>query len=270
VVTALRPPTVAGVAGGVGTTTVAVALRGRDDGTARPHIADIVVCRATLDSLGRVADVLDRVGPGPRPVLAVTLDGARLPRGPLRDQLMLLEPGTSAVVLLPRVRRWRTLDDPLPEVATLLVGAPERLPRPVRSYAAALWDLAAAVADSGRLAAPAAGDGPDRHAQPAPAPDRPVERDRPRRPQVAAPPVAVHAGPGLQAVPIGRAERRAAPPVLAAHRPVATPARTPPSGAPVPPRPADGPAPRRGIRITTAPPRPLPDTRPGTPVERVG
>jgi hypothetical protein len=252
VVTALRPPTIAGVGGGVGTTTLAVALRGRDGGAARADTADIVVCRGTLDSLHRAAGVLDRTGPGPRPVLAVTLDGARPPRGPLRALLPLLEPDTSAVVLLPRVPHWRTLADPLPEIATLLVDPPQRLPRPLRAYTAALRELAAAVTASGRLEVP---------------PPRPEEARGGRAAGSAGPsrvPVAAAAGrTGAQAVPIGREERRPAPPIVASARLVAAAPRTPPHE--VAPHRGDAAAaeaprrPRRGVRILSA-----------APVERVG
>ena len=107
-VRAMRAPVVAGVGGGVGTTTVAVGLRGHDSGRVTGHrpdgSPDILVCRGTLDSVRRAAAVLDEAGPEP-PVLAVTLAG-RVPRGPLRARLELLEPDAAALVLLPHVRRW--------------------------------------------------------------------------------------------------------------------------------------------------------------------
>ena len=155
VVTAMRAPVVAGVGGGVGTTTVAAGLRGHDSGRVtgrRPDGSpDILVCRGTLDSVRRAAAVLDEAGTEPPPVLAVTLAG-RVPRGPLRARLELLEPDAAALVLLPHVRRWCTLTDPLAEAAQLLVEPAARLPRPLRAYAAALRELVAAVAASGRLA----------------------------------------------------------------------------------------------------------------------
>jgi hypothetical protein len=152
-VSGLRAPVVAGVGGGVGTTTLAVGLRGHDGARERVDTADILACRGTLDSLARAAEALDHAGPGPRPVLAVTLDGARA-RGALRARLELLGAGSDAVVLLPHVRRWRTLADPVAEVASLLREPIDRLPRPLRAYAAALRELAGAVATSGRLHAP--------------------------------------------------------------------------------------------------------------------
>lgn len=150
----LRPPVVAGVGGGVGTTTLAAALRGHDGGRQRVGAADILVCRGTLDSLCRAAAVLEHAGPEPRPVLAVTLDGVRA-RGAVRGRLQLLGSGTGAVVLLPHVGRWRTIPDPVPEATNLLVEPLDRLPRPLRAYAAALRELAGAVAASGRLHPPA-------------------------------------------------------------------------------------------------------------------
>jgi hypothetical protein len=210
----MRPPAVAGVAGGVGTTTLAMALRGRDGGPAAA--ADVLACRATMDSLRQAADVLERAGPGPRPVLAVTLDGARLPRGPVRARLRVLEPETSAVVLLPHVRTWRTADDPAAEAATLLVEPVERVPWALQAYATAVHDLAAAVVASGRLQTP-----PDR-ADVAATPDHPLRSAVP----------AVDAPTRRRAAVVS-----AAPPVVRTSRPDVDPAHDA--------------APHRGIRIVT-------------------
>ena len=147
----MRVPVVAGVGGGVGTTTVAAALRAHDAGRIAGRMPDILVCRGTLDSLRRAAAVLDDAGPEPVPVVAVTLDGARMLRGPLRARLDLLEADAGALVLLPHVRRWGTLADPLAETTQLLADPAERLPRPLRAYTAALRELVEAVAASGRL-----------------------------------------------------------------------------------------------------------------------
>ncbi|MGZ8750178.1 MAG: hypothetical protein ACXWYP_04775 [Pseudonocardia sp.] len=187
----MRAPVVAGVGGGVGTTTVAVGLRGHDNGRVtgrRPDGSpDILVCRGTLDSVRRAAAVLDEAGPEPPPVLAVTLAG-RVPRGPLRARLELLEPDAAALVLLPHVRRWCTLTDPLAEAAQLLVEPVAQLPRPLRAYAAALRELVAAVAASGRLARDPnptrQGAGPARPAATSAAPAPPAQH---RAPVFAAP-----------------------------------------------------------------------------------
>jgi len=156
VVTAMRAPVVAGVGGGVGTTTVAAALRGHDAGRVSGGWPDILVCRGTLDSLRRAAAVLQTADPDAFPVLAVTLDAARAARRPIRAHLELLEPDLGALVVLPYVRRWTTLPDPVAEAAHLLEEPADRLPRPLRGYAAALRELVEAVTASGRLdAAPA-------------------------------------------------------------------------------------------------------------------
>jgi hypothetical protein len=256
----MRPPVVAGVGGGVGTTTLALALRGHDAGTAVESAAggatpDILACRGTVHSLCRAATALEHVGPGPRPVVAVTLDGSR-PRGPLHARLQTLEQAASAVVLLPQVRRWRTVADPLPEAAALLVE-PHPVPRPLRAYAAAVRELARAVAASGRLHVPAAASPGDGAA------------GRPRAATVAA------SGPrtdGPDRVP-RRAAAAADPPVLATFRPaVGVPPRgggrhaapTPPDDVPLARMPLPGtaapglaaapPVPRRrGVRIVGAP-----------------
>ena len=160
-VTAMRAPVVAGVGGGVGTTTVAAALRGHDAGRVTAGWwPDILVCRGTLDSLRRAAAILETADPEAFPVLAVTLDAARAARRPIRAHLERLEPDLGALVVLPYVRRWATLLDPVAEAAHLLAEPADRLPRPLRMHAAALRELVEAVTASGRL--DAAPDQPQR------------------------------------------------------------------------------------------------------------
>jgi len=285
-VSAMRAPVVAGVGGGVGTTTVAVGLRGHDSGRVSGHRPDgpldILVCRGTLDSVRRAAAVLDEAGPEP-PVLAVTLAG-RVPRGPLRARLELLEPDAAALVLLPHVRRWGTLTDPLAEAAQLLVEPVAQLPRPLRAYAAALRELVAAVAASGRLARDPIGDpdplySDDRHTRRTGSAERAARQER-SRPQVVGAfrpvgdPTRQGAGPArpaavsaVSAAPVPAAQHRA--PVVAAPTTSRPPTLgTPPPGTGPPQR-------RRGVRIVapdavrpTGPQRPRED-RAGTPAERV-
>lgn len=150
-VTAMRAPVVAGVGGGVGTTTVAAALRGYDAGRVTAGWPDILVCRGTLDSLRRAVSFLETADPEAFPVLAVTLDAARAARRPIRAHLERLEPEFGALVVLPYVRRWATLADPVAQAAHLLTAPADRLPRPLRAYAAALRELVEAVTASGRL-----------------------------------------------------------------------------------------------------------------------
>ena len=257
---AMRAPVVAGVGGGVGTTTVAVGLRGHDSGRVSGHRPDgpldILVCRGTLDSVRRAAAVLDEAGPEP-PVLAVTLAG-RVPRGPLRARLELLEPDAAALVLLPHVRRWGTLTDPLAEAAQLLVEPVAQLPRPLRAYAAALRELVAAVAASGRLARDPIGDpdppySDDRHTRRTGSAERPARQER-SRPQVVGAfrpvgdPTRQGAGPArpaavsaVSAAPVPAAQHRA--PVVTAPTTSRPPTLgTPPPGTGPPQR-------RRGVRI---------------------
>ncbi|GAA4695076.1 hypothetical protein GCM10023215_35960 [Pseudonocardia yuanmonensis] len=166
--TGFRPPSVAGVSGGVGTTTLALALHGRDSGTGAGAEADIVVCRSSAESLDRAVRIADLVDPtAVPPVLAVTVDGADR-RHP--ERLDELGPGWSAVVLLPHVGRWRGIVDPYREAAGLLGTPRERLPRALRPYLDAVARLARAVADSGRLGRPAA----SAISRPVPPPARPA------------------------------------------------------------------------------------------------
>ncbi|MBW0116411.1 hypothetical protein [Pseudonocardia abyssalis] len=142
-----RRLTVAGVAGGVGATTIATALGAADRGIFVGRAVDVLVCRATGDSLiraGRAAQLVAQVT-GQRPVLAVTAADARGPSRPVTTRLRLLEPHACAVVVLPYVRRWAELAAPLDEVRGLLAAHPAELPRRLRRYADALRDLRAAM-----------------------------------------------------------------------------------------------------------------------------
>jgi len=148
-VNAVRVPVVAGVAGGVGCTTVAVALRAWDGGRCTPAgDADVWVSRGTAESLSLAATLAGRPdGRQQQPVLAVTTDGRPLPP----ELLAPLERRFGRIVPLPHVERWVDRADHLAEVAMLLTRPSDRLPRALRPYAAALRILAEAVTASGRL-----------------------------------------------------------------------------------------------------------------------
>jgi hypothetical protein len=139
------------VAGGVGTTTVAAALGAADRGVFIGRAVDVLVCRATGDSLvraGHAAQVVAQAT-GRRPVLAVTAADSSGPSRPVTARLRLLEPHTSAVVVMPYVRRWQDLTAPLDEARALLALPHADLPRPLRPYAAAVQDLRSSL--SGRI-----------------------------------------------------------------------------------------------------------------------
>ncbi|WP_300011118.1 hypothetical protein [Pseudonocardia sp.] len=138
---------VAGVAGGVGATTVATAIGAADRGVYVGRAVDVLVCRATGDSLiraGRAAQLV-AAATGRKPVLAITAADASGPSRPVTAQLRLLEPHASAVIVLPFVRRWRELAVPLDEVRGLLAVPRTELPRSLRRYADAAHDLRAAL-----------------------------------------------------------------------------------------------------------------------------
>ncbi|MFR9806586.1 hypothetical protein ACL02T_30490 [Pseudonocardia sp. RS010] len=205
--TGFRPPSVAGVAGGVGTTTLALALHGRDSGTGAGLEADIVVCRSSAESLERAVRVADLLDPtAVPPVLAVTLDGGER-RPP--DRLDELGPGWAAVVVLPHVGRWRGVVDPYREAAGLLGRPRERIPRALRPYLDAVTRLARAVAESGRLTRPApttgARPGPPPASRPAsptpPALPEPVLAAPPSQPEPAAPTAPPRPGPTPMSLP---------------------------------------------------------------------
>lgn len=125
------PPRVAGVSGGVGTSTLAFALGGCDLGVFAGRPADVVVCRGTVASVlmaGRVAALCAR------PVVAVVAVNIAKPGQPLTSRLALLEPHTAAVVLVPHVQQWRDVVDPLTELRRDLSAPVDGLPRTVRRF----------------------------------------------------------------------------------------------------------------------------------------
>src|SRR5436309_6694900 len=140
-------PTVAGVAGGVGTTTVATAIGGRDRGLFVGRPVDVLVCRASGESLvrcGRAAQIVSMLT-GAGPLVVVSPLDAHGPSRPLASRMRLLEPHVSGVLVLPYVRRWRELAVPLDEVRDLLHLEPTEVARPLRRYAAAAAQIRAAL-----------------------------------------------------------------------------------------------------------------------------
>ena len=156
-------PAVVGVAGGVGTSTVAATLAGLDLGVFTGRPADVVVCRATVASVLRAGRVAALCG---RPVVAVTAVDNGKPSSVLRSRLALLEPHTAAVVALPWVPQWRDLVDPLQQLHDQLAQPAGQLPRPVGGYVAGLAVIHAALGT--RMNSSAALDSP---ALDSPAPD---------------------------------------------------------------------------------------------------
>ena len=190
-------PAVVGVAGGVGTSTVAAALGGLDLGVFTGRRADVVVCRATVASVLRAGRVAALCG---RPVVAVTAVDTGKPSSALRSRLALLEPHTAAVVVLPWVPQWRDLVDPLQQLHDQLAQPAGQLPRPVGGYVAGVAAIHAALAS--RMNSSAALDSPaldssaldssalDSWALGSPAPGAPVVRSPapPGRPHRTPPP----------------------------------------------------------------------------------
>ncbi|HZZ49613.1 MAG TPA: hypothetical protein VFE65_22220 [Pseudonocardia sp.] len=148
-----NPPRVVGVGGGVGTTTLATALRGRDRGRAPDQGVDVLVCRATGDSLHAAAGAVAWLASAgrPRPALAVTSDSPIPVRGMLRARLHQMHPWFVGLVVLPYVTTWRELADPLPSVARLAAYPVQELPRQLKAYATALERLTEVLLSSGLL-----------------------------------------------------------------------------------------------------------------------
>ncbi|MFP5022631.1 hypothetical protein [Pseudonocardia phyllosphaerae] len=144
-------PVVGGLAGGVGTTTVARALRARDAGVVAGHdlLPDVVLCRDTTSGLALAARALPRPGPG-APVLALH-PGTDDPDG---VDATAAGPGWAAVVALPAVPGWARATDPWSDAADVL-GRTDP-PAALRRYAEALGRIAALLTEGGRLTRPLA------------------------------------------------------------------------------------------------------------------
>ncbi|MFC4950376.1 hypothetical protein [Pseudonocardia sp. GCM10023141] len=143
----MRPPLVAGLEAVAGTSTVAAALHGRDGGRCERG-ADVVVCGARPESL-RLAGALEFPPTGLRPVLAVALAPSAPP--PPLPRLHALDARFGALVLIPFVETWTGPEPSLDEAASVLGHPVEHLPRSLRSYAAALRAITAALLRSGQL-----------------------------------------------------------------------------------------------------------------------
>lgn len=150
---ALRAPRVAGIAGGVGTTTVATALRGYDRGRAADEGVEVLVCRSTGMSLHAAASAITwLVANGrQRPVLVVNADLPGPLRGPLRARIRMIEPQVAGLIVLPFVVHWREQADPLNEAARLSECSIDQLPRGLRGYGEGIAAIAETVLRSGML-----------------------------------------------------------------------------------------------------------------------
>lgn len=139
------PPAVVGVSGGVGTSTLAVALGGRDLRIFAGRPADVVVCRTTVESIvmaGRVAALIADL------VIAVTAVDAAKPSHALTSRLQLLEPHVAAVVLVPHVPHWRDVVEPLEALRRDLTAPADGITRTMRRYVEAVATIQAALLGS--------------------------------------------------------------------------------------------------------------------------
>lgn len=142
-----RGTSVAGVSAGVGATTVAAAIGAMDRGVSVNQRVDILVCRASSDSLIQAAQAAQVVvaSAGRKPVLAVNAANASAPSRSMTARLRLIEPHTSSVVLMPFVRHWTETLVPIAEIRGLLSAHRGELPRRLRSFASAALDLRTAI-----------------------------------------------------------------------------------------------------------------------------
>jgi hypothetical protein len=138
----VRAPLVCGVAGGVGTTTIATALHARDLGVYCGGPADIVVCRSTSSSVGAAHRVINAI-PG-TPVLVVVADGPLRAPAPVKARIRMVEPHLAALVWMPYVEQWRHADDALKHAAAV-TSHPDGMPKWLQPWAAALRQLGKAV-----------------------------------------------------------------------------------------------------------------------------
>lgn len=162
----LRPPVlVAGVAGGVGTSAVALCLAAVDARVFVGRPADVLVCRTTADSLIRASRAVGILGGRLDAIAVNTLDGAR-PDRPVAARIRILE-SAAATVVLPFVPALLAAADPLAALQSALRSSDADLGKPMRRFVCAVRQLAALV---------------DQPARPAPSATAPVlNRDRQTR-----------------------------------------------------------------------------------------
>jgi hypothetical protein len=167
-------PTIAGVGGGVGVTTLARLLQAADEGVYAGQPVRVLVCRSTASSTAAATvAVASQAVQATGPVLAVVGDGPWPTPAAVRARLRMLEPHVPKVVHVPYVGRWRELDDPLAADA----------PAPPKPFRAAITTLIAAI--SAQHAAHQAA-WPDGHGDQASQPDGAGQR-RPGGPEAAHP-----------------------------------------------------------------------------------
>lgn len=138
-----REPHVAGVAGGVGTSVVAAALGAADHGVYVFGLpVDVLVCRATVESLGKAHEAVQHTHT--RPVLVVVADVPGGAAAGVRARVRMVHPYVEAVVVVPFLGQLRELSDPY--AAAGLVLLPDvTLPREVRPFAASMWQIVKCV-----------------------------------------------------------------------------------------------------------------------------
>lgn len=131
-------PRIAGVAGGVGTSTLAAALRARDCGIYRGGaVVDVLVARSSMYSLGCAQRAIAAT-PAP-PVLAVVAEIPGSFPGVVKTRLRMTEPHVAAIVMLPFVLDWPELDSPHHDATQLLLSVPTS--RSARAFVVALHEL---------------------------------------------------------------------------------------------------------------------------------
>ncbi|WP_226358500.1 hypothetical protein [Pseudonocardia sp. ICBG601] len=144
----MEPPIVAGVAGGVGTTLVAQALRGADHGIYGCSTAvDVLVCRSTLYSVSAAQRALQTT-PAP-PILAIVDDVPHATWGTnTTNKIRLTEPYVYRYIRIPMVAEWRDNPHPHAVAGNVLVDDERSLPKGIRSFAEALRELVDVVTEA--------------------------------------------------------------------------------------------------------------------------
>lgn len=119
----MKRPVVVGVAGGVGTSTVAAAIGGDDLGTYRADDdADVVVCRSTASSLELAHAVVNDLQFRAAVVLVVVADSPGKTPAVVRSLIRMVEPHLQAAVAVPWVPTWRQERRPVDQAAQALTA----------------------------------------------------------------------------------------------------------------------------------------------------
>lgn len=129
----------AGVAGGVGTTSVAAALGAADGGVFRMgYPVDVLVCRDTVVSLGSAHRLVNAaVG---KPLLVIVASTPQATPRAATARIEFVRPHVHSVHTVPFVGRWREVTDPWSQAGGV-ARFPDQVPKWLRAFSQQIHEI---------------------------------------------------------------------------------------------------------------------------------